>query len=120
MPRFKKQQVDFEVGHRIRLERQRQGLSQEDLGDQLGVTFQQIQKYEKGANRLSIGMASEIAKVLDVPLARLILDGVVAAEGPDRGKLQALQERGTAELMIIWQRLSKDKRRAALNLLRLM
>jgi len=61
--------VDVEVGQRIRIQRLSQGLSQTSLADQLGVTFQQVQKYEKGVNRVGAGRLSRIAKVLDVPVS---------------------------------------------------
>src|ERR1700752_2734246 len=59
--------VDIEVGHRIRIERLARGLSQTALANQLGVTFQQVQKYEKGVNRVGAGRLTKIADVLDVP-----------------------------------------------------
>ena len=59
--------VDIEVGHRIRIERLARGLSQTALANQLGVTFQQVQKYEKGVNRVGAGRLTKIADVLGVP-----------------------------------------------------
>lgn len=61
--------VDVHVGLRIRAARLAAGLSQERLGNALGVTFQQVQKYEKGANRVGAGRLSDIARVLSVPVA---------------------------------------------------
>ena len=61
--------VDIHVGLRIRAARLAAGLSQERLGNALGVTFQQVQKYEKGANRVGAGRLSDIARVLSVPVA---------------------------------------------------
>jgi transcriptional regulator with XRE-family HTH domain len=61
--------VDVEVGQRIRIQRLSQGLSQTSLADQLGVTFQQVQKYEKGVNRVGAGRLTRIAKVLGVPVS---------------------------------------------------
>jgi transcriptional regulator with XRE-family HTH domain len=60
--------VDVEVGHRIRIERLSRGLSQTALANQLGVTFQQVQKYEKGVNRVGAGRLTKIAEVLGVPV----------------------------------------------------
>ncbi len=60
--------VDVEVGHRIRIERLARGLSQTALASQLGVTFQQVQKYEKGVNRVGAGRLTKIAEVLGVPV----------------------------------------------------
>ena len=58
--------VDIEVGHRIRIERLSRGLSQTALANQLGVTFQQVQKYEKGVNRVGAGRLTKIAEVLGI------------------------------------------------------
>ena len=60
--------VDIEVGHRIRIERLARGLSQTALANQLGVTFQQVQKYEKGVNRVGAARLQQIATALDVPV----------------------------------------------------
>src|SRR5215471_5642880 len=61
--------VDVEVGHRIRIERLSRGLSQTALANQLGITFQQVQKYEKGVNRVGAGRLTRIAEVLGVPVS---------------------------------------------------
>jgi transcriptional regulator with XRE-family HTH domain len=60
--------VDGELGKRIRLRRVEQGLSQAELGSALGVTFQQVQKYEKGINRVGAARLQQIATALDVPV----------------------------------------------------
>src|SRR5271155_1431281 len=59
---------DIELGKRIRLRRVEQRISQAELGDQLGVTFQQVQKYEKGVNRVGAWRLHQIATALDVPV----------------------------------------------------
>ena len=61
--------IDIHVGSRVRLRRTMLGLSQEKLGEQLGITFQQIQKYEKGANRIGASRLQQISSVLKVPVA---------------------------------------------------
>ena len=61
--------IDAYVGSRIRLRRTLLGLSQERLGDSLGLTFQQVQKYERGANRVGASRLFEISRVLDVPIS---------------------------------------------------
>jgi transcriptional regulator with XRE-family HTH domain len=58
--------VDVEIGQRIRAARLKKGISQEDLGKALGVSFQQIQKYEKGVNRVSSARLVEVAKAVDM------------------------------------------------------
>ncbi len=61
--------VDMHVGGRVRLRRMMQGMSQEKLGESLGITFQQIQKYEKGTNRIGASRLQHIAQVLEVPVS---------------------------------------------------
>ena len=60
--------VDRHVGNRMRMRRLLVGMSQEKLGDLLGITFQQVQKYEKGSNRVSASRLHHVAKVLGVPV----------------------------------------------------
>ncbi|NHO16306.1 helix-turn-helix domain-containing protein [Acetobacter peroxydans] len=62
-------EIDLHVGSRIRLRRTQLGLSQEKLGEALGITFQQIQKYERGANRVGASRLYHIASILDVPIS---------------------------------------------------
>jgi transcriptional regulator with XRE-family HTH domain len=59
---------EIEMGRKIRLRRIEQGISQSDLGARLGVSFQQIQKYEKGVNRVGASRLQQIATALDVPV----------------------------------------------------
>jgi len=61
--------IDIHVGGRIRLRRTMLGMSQEKLGEQLGITFQQVQKYEKGTNRVGASRLQNIAAILGVPVA---------------------------------------------------
>lgn len=60
--------TDKHVGSRVRMRRLMIGVSQEELGDALGLTFQQVQKYEKGTNRISASRLQQIANVLKVPI----------------------------------------------------
>ena len=71
MPENKKKPnpIDAHVGGRIRLRRNMVSMSQEKLGEQLGITFQQIQKYEKGTNRVGASRLQAIASILKVPVA---------------------------------------------------
>jgi transcriptional regulator with XRE-family HTH domain len=61
--------IDIHVGSRVRLRRMMLGMSQERLGESLGITFQQIQKYEKGTNRIGASRLQHIARVLSVPVS---------------------------------------------------
>ncbi len=61
--------IDIHVGSRIRLRRTMLGMSQEKLGESLGITFQQIQKYEKGTNRVGASRLQNISSILNVPVS---------------------------------------------------
>lgn len=61
--------VDIHVGSRVRLRRTLLGLSQEKLGEAVGLTFQQIQKYERGANRIGASRLYDLSNILDVPVS---------------------------------------------------
>lgn len=74
--------ADVHIGARIRKRRMLLGMSQEKLGDALGVTFQQIQKYERGTNRISAGRLQNIGEVLSVPAA-YFFEGL--SDDPKRG-----------------------------------
>ena len=59
--------IDMHVGHRVRLRRTLLGMSQERLGEAIGLTFQQVQKYERGTNRIGASRLYDLCRVLDVP-----------------------------------------------------
>src|ERR1700744_2321967 len=61
--------IDRHVGSRVRMRRMMLGMSQEKLGDALGLTFQQVQKYEKGTNRIGASRLQQISQILQVPVA---------------------------------------------------
>ena len=61
--------VDAHVGQRVRMRRTLLGMSQEKLGEAIGLTFQQVQKYERGSNRISAGTLYRLGQVLDVPVS---------------------------------------------------
>lgn len=69
--------VDIHVGSRVRMRRMLVGMSQETLGEQLGLTFQQVQKYEKGSNRIGASRLYQIAQTLNVPVD-YFYDGLAA------------------------------------------
>jgi len=74
-PRKSGNPVDRHVGTRVRMRRMMLGMSQTKLGDALGVTFQQVQKYEKGTNRIGAGRLQHISSILQVP-PTFFFDGV--------------------------------------------
>jgi transcriptional regulator with XRE-family HTH domain len=61
--------IDKHVGSRVRMRRMMMSMSQEKLGDALGLTFQQVQKYEKGTNRIGASRLQHIAQILQVPVS---------------------------------------------------
>jgi transcriptional regulator with XRE-family HTH domain len=72
--------TDKHVGARVRMRRMMLGMSQEKLGDALGLTFQQVQKYEKGANRIGASRLQQIAHILQVPVS-FFFDGAPSLPG---------------------------------------
>lgn len=80
MPRKVPNPIDTYVGARVRMRRMLIGLSQEKLGERLGLTFQQIQKYEKGTNRIGASRLQQIATILDAPIAYFFEGAKVGTE----------------------------------------
>ena len=76
--------IDRHVGSRVRMRRMLAGVSQERLGEALGLTFQQVQKYEKGTNRISASRLQQISKMLGVPVA-FFFDGAPADDSVGNG-----------------------------------
>jgi transcriptional regulator with XRE-family HTH domain len=68
VPKKQANPIDVQVGNRVRIRRMLIGMSQERLGDLLGLTFQQVQKYEKGVNRIGAGRLFEMSRILNVPV----------------------------------------------------
>ena len=83
MPRKKERTLDAYIGARVRMRRLMLNMSQEVLSGQLGVTFQQVQKYEKGLNRISASRLFELAQALRVPVG-YFYDGLDEADGVAR------------------------------------
>ena len=84
LPNGEANPIDVHVGNRIRLRRQLLGLSQEKLAEMLGLTFQQVQKYERGMNRVGASRLWDIGKVLSVPVNFFYedMDEEVAKQSP--------------------------------------
>ena len=77
--------IDVHVGSRIRLRRTLLGMSQERLGEALGLTFQQVQKYERGVNRVGASRLYDLSRVLDVPISFFFDDMPPAVSGNGAG-----------------------------------
>ena len=97
---------DVEIGRKIRALRLQRGLSQTSLADGIGLTFQQVQKYEKGTNRVSAGRLQKIADMLDTPVT--FFYGGMGEAGKKREKrndgLAYLQTKGAMRLMRAMER----------------
>ena len=107
--------VDALVGRNIRICRLQRGLTQTELGDHLGVTFQQIQKYENGANRVGASRLNQIAGALGVGLSTLF-DGSKTAdrEGPDLSGRALLAHPHALRLVQAFDRIPGGKKRMAI------
>jgi transcriptional regulator with XRE-family HTH domain len=84
--------VDAHVGSRVRLRRMLLGMSQERLGESMGLTFQQVQKYEKGVNRIGASRLFQISKILDVPVQFFFEEAPHGDTSPARGMAEADSE----------------------------
>ncbi len=87
-PTGKPNPIDVHVGSRIRLRRTLLGMSQQKLGEAIGLTFQQVQKYERGANRVGSSRMFELARVLDVPISYFFEE--MGADTAQRGRQHAM------------------------------
>ena len=105
--------VDVAVGARIRLLRKVRHLSQQALAESAGVTFQQIQKYERGANRVSASMLTRIAKALGVPVAEMFGENSEKSRAVDE-VADLLAEPGALELLRAYCALPAGAGRGAL------
>ena len=88
--------IDIAVGRNVRIWRMAKGLSQAQLARRLGVTFQQVQKYEVGANRIGTGRLVRIAAVLDIPVAALLEE--TAGANPAGSLLALIDDRRSFRL----------------------
>ena len=107
--------TDVVVGHNIRILRLERRMSQTDLGDRLGVTFQQVQKYERGANRVGGGRLHRIADAFGVPVKELFRgapEGHEAPAGPS--PLRFLAQPQALRLVTAFDRIAHRKLRQVL------
>ncbi|NQU72765.1 MAG: helix-turn-helix transcriptional regulator [Rhodospirillales bacterium] len=119
--RGRSNQVDAYVGSRVRMRRTLLGLSQEKLGDALGLTFQQVQKYERGANRIGASRLYQLTRILDVPVAFFFEDmeepeagtpqgiAIGLAEGADKFDHDPMAKRETLELVRAYYKITDPK-----------
>lgn len=101
--------MDAEVGRRVRARRLEQALSQTELAGMVGVTFQQIQKYEKGVNRIGAGRLKRLCGALAVPSSYFMGDGKREPEA-DSVMFALSQDRGAVRLLGLYKRMKPAKR----------
>jgi transcriptional regulator with XRE-family HTH domain len=116
-------EIDRLVGSRMRVRRMLVGMSQEQLGEALGITVPQVQKYEKGVNRVGASRLHKVAGVLGVPIAYFFEAhegaGAAEVEQRDRPDSSLFSDRETIEIAIAFNRIARpDVRRALLDLAR--
>jgi transcriptional regulator with XRE-family HTH domain len=99
-------EIDRQIGARIRMQRLELGMSQDTLAGVIGVSFQQVQKYERGLNRIAAGTLVAIAKALDIDIVELLPGASTKALGKDVERL--------AKLQIAYSRLNENGRRLLL------
>lgn len=106
--------IDVGVGARIRIRRKELGLSQTALAEHLGLTFQQVQKYERGSNRVSASMLVRTAERLGCTVGHLVGEENGAAGHLDGSALSRLAAPGVAEMVEAFTAIESPKARAAL------
>ena len=105
--------IDVHVGNRVRLRRTLLGISQQTLAEALGLTFQQVQKYEKGANRVSSSRLFDMARVLDVPVPYFFEEMEASVKEQTPSKLM-----GAKKLPVVDQEKDPMARRETFELVR--
>jgi len=110
--------VDIHVGQRVRQRRWMTGMSQTQLGERIGIRFQQVQKYETGANRISASRLWDIAATLEVPVGHFFegLDELTVDTGHERGDV--LTDREAGDLVRTYYTIPENQRRRLFDLAR--
>lgn len=109
--------IDLAVGTRIRMVRKMRGITQQALAESVGLTFQQIQKYESGANRVSASKLAEIAVFLEAPIAEFFGAPDSAARGLTDEVATLLGEPGALRLLKMYGRLPHSQQTALVGFL---
>lgn len=106
--------VDVHVGGRVRLRRAALGLSQDQLGAAIGISFQQVQKYERGANRIGASRLYQMSKVLHMPISYFFEefgDDSLAEDGDSAYQVDPVLKRETLEVMRAYHQIKDPKQR---------
>jgi transcriptional regulator with XRE-family HTH domain len=106
--------IDKHVGARVRLRRLMVGMSQGKLGEALAVTFQQVQKYEKGANRIGASRLQQLARVLEVPPS-YFFDGAPSSDGTALGFAESNGSSNTVDFVLTSEGLQLNRAFAAIK-----
>tara|TARA_R100000149_G_C5791696_1_gene82950 strand:+ start:223 stop:627 length:405 start_codon:yes stop_codon:yes gene_type:complete len=114
--------MDIALGAAVRIRRRTIGMSQEALAEQCGVSFQQIQKYENGANRISFSHLVQIARALRCRVTDLldVLDTPDEEPSVDLDLLSRMRTPGALELLTVYEQLPQDARTALVSFLRIL
>lgn len=112
--------MDIALGAAVRIRRRTIGISQEALAEQCGVSFQQIQKYENGANRISFSRLVQIARALKCRVVDLmdVLDGPDRENTGDVDLLTRMRTPGAIELLAAYEQMAPEARSSLVSLLR--
>ncbi len=122
-----KHPVDAHVGKRVRHRRWMMGMTQQQLGEKVGIKFQQIQKYETGMNRISASRLWDIAKALDVPISYFFegleadaVDALVSDLGGGATQGDLLADKEALELVRSYYSIPENQRRRLFDLARVL
>ena len=112
--------MDIALGAAVRIRRRTLGISQEALAEQCGVSFQQVQKYENGANRISFSRLVQIARALKCRVVDLmdVLDAPDRETSGDLDLLTRMRTPGALELLAAFERMTPEARSSLVSLLR--
>ena len=106
--------LELAIGARLRTRRRQLGLSQSDLAEKLGVSFQQVQKYERGANRVAASTLVAAAEALGTTVAALVGEDGAGRDAGDDAIFRALAKPGALELLQAFDGIADSRARAAL------
>ena len=114
-----KHPVDLHVGQRVRQRRWLLGMTQQQLAEKVGIKFQQIQKYETGANRISSSRLWDISEVMDVP-ASFFFDGLDRIDDREAGKKNILEDKEALDLVRCYYAIPENQRKRLFDLARVL
>jgi|SRR5262245_5147889 len=114
--------IDEQIGGRVRTQRVMRGMSQTDLATACGVSFQQIQKYERGVNRIGGGRLVRIARALHVPISNLIPGGddEPIEDSPTLTSERLLFQPGAVPLLMAFGKLPRNAQSALVQLIKVL